>query len=64
MPYKAMLAALAVVSVALLSACEPDVIVHEPGVYKGKPDETATQEAAERRAQPLRDRALTGMTDR
>lgn len=64
MPYRAMLVALAVTGVALLSACESEVSFHEPGVYKGKHDETATQEAAERRQDQLRERAQTGMTDR
>lgn len=64
MPYKAMLVALAVASLSLLSACESEVVFHEPGVYKGKHDETATAEAAQRRQEPLRERAMTGMTDR
>ena len=64
MPYKTMLIALAVTSLTLLSACDQEVVFHEPGVYKGKPDETASQEAAQRRESQLRDRAMTGMTDR
>lgn len=64
MPYKAMLVALALASVSLLSACDSDMTVYEPGVYKGKHDETATREAAQQRAEPLRERALSGMTDR
>lgn len=64
MPYKAMLVALASASLLLLSACESEVSFHEPGVYKGKPDETATEEAAQRRQEQLRERAMTGMTDR
>lgn len=63
MPYKAMLVALAVAGL-LLTACDSGVTVHEPGVYKGKGDETATKEAADRRAEPLRQRALVAMTDR
>lgn len=63
MPYKAMLVALAVAGLSL-TACDSGVTVHEPGVYKGKKDETATKEAADRRAEPLRQRALTAMTDR
>lgn len=64
MPYKAMLVALALASLSLLSACGSEVTMHEPGVYKGKVDESATQEAAQRREEPLRERALTAMTDR
>lgn len=64
MPYKAMLVALAVAGVALLSACDSEVVFREPGVYKGKHDETATQEAADSRQERLRERAMTGMTDR
>lgn len=64
MPYKAMLVALAFASVSLLSACDSDMTVYEPGVYKGKHDETATREAAQQRAEPLRERAMSGMTDR
>ncbi|MFN3984614.1 MAG: hypothetical protein ACK4KV_03950 [Rhodocyclaceae bacterium] len=64
MPHKAMLVVLALASLTLLSACDQEVVFHEPGVYKGKHDETATKEAAERRQDQLRDRALTGMTDR
>jgi hypothetical protein len=63
MPYKAKLVALAVAGL-FLTACDSGVTVHEPGVYKGKKDETATKEAADRRAEPLRQRALTAMTDR
>ncbi|MBA4741233.1 MAG: hypothetical protein H2060_00830 [Azoarcus sp.] len=59
-----MLVALAFASVSLLSACDSDMTVYEPGVYKGKHDETATREAAQQRAEPLRERALSGMTDR
>lgn len=64
MPYKTLLAVLMIVSAALLSACDSDMTVYEPGVYKGNQDEMATQEAAQRRAGPLRERALVGMTDR
>lgn len=64
MPYKAMLLVLAVASLPLLSACDSEVVFYEPGVYKGKHDETATKEAAERRQDTLRERAMTGMTDR
>lgn len=65
MPYKAILAVLLVGSLFLLSACDTsDVTMYEPGVYKGKQDEMATEEAAERRQDQLRDRAMTGMTDR
>jgi len=63
MPYKAKLVALAIAGL-FLTACDSGVTVHEPGVYKGKQDETATKEAADRRAEPLRQRALTAMTDR
>lgn len=64
MPYKAMLVVLAVASLSLLTACDQEVVFHEPGVYKGKHDETATPEAAQRRQDQLRDRAMIGMTDR
>lgn len=63
MPYKAKLVALAIAGL-FLTACDTGVTVHEPGVYKGKQDETATKEAADRRAEPLRQRALAAMTDR
>ena len=64
MPYKAMLAVLATTSLVMLSGCDQEVVFHEPGVYKGKHDEMATKEAAERRQDQLRDRAMHGMTDR
>ncbi len=64
MPYKTMLLALAIAGAPLLTACDSEVVLYEPGVYKGKPDETATREAAERRQEQLRERAMTGMTDR
>lgn len=64
MPYKAMLVALASASLLLLSACESEVSFHEPGVYKGKQDETASEEAAQRRQDELRERARAAMTDR
>lgn len=65
MPYKTMLAVLAMVSLSL-TACggETDMTRFEPGVYKGKHDETATVEAAQSRQEPLRERALSAMTDR
>lgn len=64
MPNKAMLLAVAFASLAVLSACDQEVVFYEPGVYKGKPDEIATKEAAQQRQDELRDRAMTGMTDR
>lgn len=64
LPYKAMLVVLAMAGLSVLSACESEVVFHEPGVYKGKPDETATEEAAQRRQEQLRERAMSGMTDR
>ncbi|MCC5857733.1 MAG: hypothetical protein JJT90_06240 [Ectothiorhodospiraceae bacterium] len=64
MPTKAMLALVATMSLFLLIACGSDVTIYEAGVYKGKHDETATEEAAQRRQDQLRDRAMTGMTDR
>lgn len=66
MPYKTMLAVLASASLSLLTACggETDMTRYEPGVYKGKHDETATVEAAQSRQEPLRERALSAMTDR
>ncbi len=63
MSYKAMLVSLAIAGLAL-TACDSGVTVHEPGVYKGKSDEMATKEAADRRAEPLRQRAQAAMTDR
>lgn len=63
MPYKVILLALAVAAMSL-TACDSGVTVHEPGVYKGKQDPTATKEAADSRAEPLRKRALAAMTDR
>lgn len=64
MPKKLALAFLAAGSLSLLVACGSDVTIYEAGVYKGKHDETATEEAAQRRSGDLRDRAQTGMTDR
>lgn len=64
MAYKLLLVALAVASLSLLSACDSGVTVHEPGVYKGQQDESATKAAADRRAEPLRERALLAHTDR
>ncbi len=53
-----------VLGAVLLAGCGDDVTMYEPGVYKGKQDEAATEEAAERRADALRDRAQTGFADR
>lgn len=57
-------AAATVMGIALLSGCGSDVTMHEPGVYKGGRDVTASVEAAEQREDDLRDRALTGFADR
>lgn len=46
----------------LLTAC--DVTVHQPGVYKGKKDPLATQDAAEQRAGALSNRAARAFGDR
>lgn len=53
-------------SLGLLAGCGSDnqVTRYEPGVYKGKQDAAASEEAAERRADPLRDRAQSGFADR
>ncbi len=65
MPYKTVWVVLALSGLFLLAACDSsDVTMYEPGVYKGKPDEMATEEAAAARRDQLRDRAMTGMTDR
>lgn len=65
MPLKRSLAvAAAVLGLALLGGCGSDVTMYEPGVYKGKQDASASEEAAEQRAGDLRDRAMTGFADR
>lgn len=50
----------------LLSGCgsEDGVTMYEPGVYKGKQDASATEEAAERRSGELRNRAGSAFEDR
>ena len=63
MPKKLTLSAVAALSLALLAGCS-DVTLYEPGVYKGSGDDTASEEAAERRAGSLRDRAQQAHTDR
>ncbi|WP_290653506.1 hypothetical protein [Aquisalimonas sp.] len=63
MPKKIALSAIAALSLGLLAGCG-DVTLYEPGVYKGSGDETASEEAAERRADALRDRAQAAHTDR
>ncbi len=63
MPKKLTLSAVAALSLALLAGCG-DVTLYEPGVYKGAGDETASEEAAERRSGDLRDRAQRAHTDR
>ena len=50
-------------SLLLLTACG-DVTMYEPGVYKGKHDESATEEAVQQRSGDLRERATAGQTDR
>ena len=62
-PKKMTLSAIAALSLTLLVGCS-DVTLYEPGVYKGSGDETASEEAAERRSGSLRDRAQTAHTDR
>lgn len=67
MPFiRSSLAAAAVVGISLtISGCGgSDVTMYEPGVYQGKQDATASQEAAEARAEDLRNRAQTGFADR
>lgn len=63
MPTKLTLSAVAAVSLALLAGCS-DVTLYEPGVYKGSVDPTASEEAAERRADDMNERALQAYTDR
>ncbi len=63
MPNKSVLALCGAGCLFLLSACG-DVTMYEPGVYKGKHDETATEEAVQQRSGDLRERAQSGMTDR
>ena len=53
-----------ILGAGLLAGCGDDVTMYEPGVYKGKQDEAATEEAAERRSDALRDRAQAGFADR
>ncbi|MCP1673606.1 hypothetical protein J2T57_000705 [Natronocella acetinitrilica] len=62
MPKKSFLALFGAGSLFLLTACG-DVTMYEPGVYKGKHDESATEEAVQARTSDLRDRA-SGQTDR
>ncbi|MDN3519251.1 hypothetical protein QWY84_16675 [Aquisalimonas lutea] len=63
MPKRTTLCAVAVVTLMLLAGCS-DVTMYEPGVYKGSGDDTASEEAAEARADDLRERARTAHTDR
>jgi hypothetical protein len=49
--------------IGLLAGCG-DVTQHEPGVYKGKPDPIASEEAAQSRSGPLRERGDLAFTDR
>lgn len=63
MPKKLTLSAATALSLLLLSGCS-DVNMYEPGVYKGSGDDTASEEAAEARADDLGDRAQTAYTDR
>lgn len=53
-----------ILGAGLLAGCGDDVTMYEPGVYKGKQDPAATEEAAERRSDALRDRAQAGFADR
>lgn len=57
------LSAMAPLVMVVVAGCS-DVTMYEPGVYKGSGDDTASEEAAERRAGSLRDRAQTAHTDR
>lgn len=58
------LLALMVLSV-MITACGSDsVTMYEPGVYKGKQDAAASEEAAENRSGELRSRAERGFADR
>ncbi len=65
MPIKSSVALASVLGMFLLSGCgAPDVTMYEPGVYKGKQDAAASEEAAAAREGPLRERAQTSFTDR
>lgn len=66
MPYKKICALAAIAGAALfLTGCEDATMtVHEPGVYKGPTDESATVEAAEAREKALRERAVQALSDR
>lgn len=66
MPYKKLCALAAIASaVFFLTGCDDaSMTVHEPGVYKGPTDESATVEAAQAREKALRDRAVQALSDR
>ena len=51
-------------SLIVLVGCSDGVTIYEAGVYKGQEDPAASEEAAERRAGPLRERAQQAHTDR
>lgn len=57
------LATATVLSVLALAGCG-DTTLHEAGEYKGSNDPDATTEAADARAETLRQRALLAHTDR
>lgn len=65
MPNKPSLVLCVFLGAGLVAGCGSDrVTMYEPGVYKGKQDAAASEEAAERRAGDLRSRAERGLTDR
>jgi len=55
---------LAILLATLLGACDSDVTIHEPGVYKGGDDPVASRSAADQRSEALRNRANRAFTDR
>ncbi|MCK8514803.1 hypothetical protein M0534_00455 [Methylonatrum kenyense] len=65
MPRKPLhLLALVLLSGALAACGSEQTTMYEPGVYKGKEDAAASEEAAERRSGALRSRAERGFADR
>ncbi|TXK62360.1 hypothetical protein [Alkalisalibacterium limincola] len=63
MKIRHVLAVATVLAVLGLAACG-DTTLHEPGVYKGPSDPEAGEEAANARAEKLRERAILAHSDR